>query len=482
MLRAQTAERESEQNIVSAPPLTAKLAPWMRRLEQHSEICIGWLEQYGGVVHAVVRAEFERNVCDLLQPFKEREVKGSLYFARKANKLSWFVAAAKKLEIGVDVASLNELKETLSVGIEGNRIIVTAVGKNATLIDQSLDSGCRIIVDNQDELEYIAARSVGAGREINIGLRFAGFIVNDRKLFSRFGFQIADAKNLLSYLNRFPLVKVDYLHAHLDKYDSRDRSGAGWQLLDLVDDFEKANHKITGIDLGGGIAIRYLDSEMQWEEFQEALLESVQGNRKPFTFGADGLGYVSVKDQVVGKPDLYPAFNTFSKERFIAQVLDDERNGEPFHKAIASRGLTLYFEPGRALLDNVGVTVAGVSFRKRDTDSNLLVGVSMNRMNLKPFRSEFICDPILLPRDPARPQLLKSVAEGAFLVGNLCSESDLIYRRKLKLAFMPEVGDAVLFPNTAGYMAHHMEIGTHGGDLPRNLLLDDDSLSVIDVF
>ena len=106
----------------------------------------------------------------------------------------------------------------------------------------------------------------------------------------------------------------------------------------------------------------------------------------------------------------------------------------------------------------------------------------MNRMNLKPFRSEFICDPILLPRDPDRQNLLRPVAEGAFLVGSLCSESDLIYRRKLKLAFMPEVGDAVLFPNTAGYMAHHMEIGTHGGDLPRNLLLDEDSLSVIDVF
>ncbi len=433
-------------------------------------------------MHAVVRSEFERNCHDLLRPFKERNVSGSLYFARKANKLSWFVAAAKRLEIGIDVASLNELKETLSMGIDGEKIIVTAVGKDATLIDQSIDSGCRIIVDNQDELEFIAARTASKGRQINIGLRFAGFIINDRKLFSRFGFPVTDARDLLTYLDKFPLVKVDYLHAHLDKYDTKDRAGAGWQLIDLVDDFRRANHKITGIDLGGGIAIRYLDSANQWEEFQKALLESVQGNRQPFTFAADGLGYVRAKDDVVGSPDLYPAFNTFSKERFIARVLDDERNEIPLHKAIASRGLTLYFEPGRALLDNVGVTVAGVSFRKRDTDSNLLVGVSMNRMNLKPFRSEFICDPILVPRDPDRQHLLKTVDEGAFLVGSLCSESDLIYRRKLKLAFMPEVGDAVLFPNTAGYLAHHMEIGTHGGDLPRNLLLNEDNLSVIDVF
>ena len=36
--------------------------------------------------------------------------------------------------------------------------------------------------------------------------------------------------------------------------------------------------------------------------FQTALLESVQGSRKPFTFAFDGLGYVRVKDEVVGKP------------------------------------------------------------------------------------------------------------------------------------------------------------------------------------
>ena len=70
----------------------------MRRLEQHSEIVTGWLGNYGGAVHAVVRSEFERNVQDLLKPFKERNVSGSLYFARKANKLSWFVSEAKRLE------------------------------------------------------------------------------------------------------------------------------------------------------------------------------------------------------------------------------------------------------------------------------------------------------------------------------------------------------------------------------------------------
>src|ERR1700742_4550757 len=106
----------------SAPPLTAKLAPWMERLIQNPRAVREWISTHGSPLHAVVTAEFKRNVKDLLSPFKERGLAGGLFFARKANKLPWFVTAAKEAGIGVDTASLQELRETLELGVNPDQI------------------------------------------------------------------------------------------------------------------------------------------------------------------------------------------------------------------------------------------------------------------------------------------------------------------------------------------------------------------------
>jgi hypothetical protein len=46
---------------------------------------------------------------------------------------------------------------------------------------------------------------------------------------------------------------------------------------------------------------------------------------------------------------------------------------------------------------------------------------------------------------------------------------------------MPLPQDSVAFLNTAGYLAHHMEIGTHGNPLPKNLLLEAETFQVLSV-
>src|SRR5271154_1708310 len=85
-----------------APPLTAKLAPWMEQLIAQPQTAQKWLQEYGSPVHVVVASEFNRNVKDLLSPLSVRGISGGLFFARKANKLAWFVSAAQEEAIGVD--------------------------------------------------------------------------------------------------------------------------------------------------------------------------------------------------------------------------------------------------------------------------------------------------------------------------------------------------------------------------------------------
>lgn len=468
-------ETLSAAGVDCSPTLTAKLAPWMKQFMETPSIANELLRNYGSPLHITVASEFRRNVAALLSAVQTRGISGGLFFARKANKLPWFVKLAKEDGIGVDTASLCELEETLGLGVPPAEVIITAVGKSQALVSLAVASGALVVVDNSDELTLVKSVAASLGLTARVGIRFSGFNVNGRTVFSRFGFPIAEFRALLAELENHSSVQLELLHAHLDRYDIEERALAARQLLEVADYAKTKGQKISALDLGGGILIRYLESEDQWQTFLDDLLKSVSGERASFTYHNDGFGLYKAGAEVAGKPELYPAWNDVAKERFVGAVLDHTRSGFPLHKEISDRGLRLYFEPGRALLDNVGMTLSRVMYRKRDTLNNLLIGLAMNRTNLRPFRAEFCVDPLFL-----MAHARSKSEEGAFLVGNLCGEGDIIMRRKLRLDHLPEPGDPICFPNTAGYLAHHLEIGTHGDPLPCNLLLDEQTFAVRD--
>src|SRR5262249_54407376 len=136
-----------------------------------------------------------------------------------------------------------------------------------------------------------------------------------------------------------PPLQVELLHAHIDRYDTDERGCAAHQLVGIADLGRSLGHPVSAIDLGGGVLMRYLESAEEWESFGEALIASVRGERPYWTFLNDGLGYYKAGEQILGQPDLYPAWNTLSKERFISAVLDYAENGSPLHRQLSGRGL-----------------------------------------------------------------------------------------------------------------------------------------------
>lgn len=465
-----------------APPLTAKQAPWVKALLQEPQRIFEMVRDYGSPLHLVATEELKRNAADLIGAIKNKGLSGSLYFARKANKLGCFVQAAAECGLGIDTAGLQELEECLNLAVEPKRIIVTAVGKNSRLIGQAINCQALIVLDNIDELTLVTKVAASSNKVARIGLRFSGFKTRQREVYSRFGFPLTDSTELFSTVVADSNLRLEMLHAHLDRYDTGERAEAGKQLVILSDQAKMQGiDSIRAIDLGGGILIRYLDSKEQWQDFLSQLHQAVRGSSPAITFNNDGLGLIFAGGELLGQADLYPAFNELSKERFINQVLDHPEAETPLYKQLKERNLEIYFEPGRALLDNCGITIAQVAFRKQDTAGNLLVGAEMNRLNLRPFRAEFCLDPLVLKHRQDRPVSSK-LKNGAFIVGCLCSESDFIYKRRLNLEEMPEPGDLLVFQNTGGYLAHHMEIGTHGNPLPINLSLNPQDFSIRQVY
>jgi diaminopimelate decarboxylase len=456
-----------------APRLQPKKAPWMTSLASDPALIASLLNTYSSPLHVVVDGELQRNARDLLAPLKERGLEGGVYFARKANKLPWFVTMAKETGIGVDTASLNELRETLALQVPPSQIIVTAIGKDETLMREAVTSDCLVVIDNTDEIDLLHATAKALGKKARVGLRFAGFRLAHRTMYSRFGLPAVEYAGLLRSVFERETLNVELLHAHIDRYDPSERAAAARKLLEIADHCAAHGCRIRALDLGGGILMRYLEERQEWDDFLAALRRSVTGEQPSFTFQNQGFGYSMVDGRLTGVPDLYPVWNDLSKERFVKAVLDDDASGQPLYKELRGRQMKLFFEPGRSLLDNTGMTLARIAFRKHDTEGNLLLGLNMNRTNLCPFRAEFCSDPHFVNPDE------RSVYDGgAYLVGNLCSESDFIFKRRIRLPHMPLLGDSVCFFNTSGYLAHHMEIGTHGASLPTNVLVERDTFKV----
>lgn len=466
-----------------APPLEARLAPWQKNLTlvENRQVLQGWLTQQDSPLHVFVLDQFHKNIEDLTAPLDRLGIRGKIFFARKANKLGWFVKAAGHAGIGVDTASANEVKETLELGLKGSDIVVTAVGKTESLVELSIKEDCLLVIDNLDELALIESVAARLGKTARCGLRFSGFKTEERVIRSRFGFPIEDASSLARKVASSQALSLEVFHAHIDKYSPRERAMAAFAMIDLIKTLKADKIEIRSIDLGGGILISYLEEERQWLDYLEALQDSVRGTAPSFNYGGEGFGYYLENGVLKGEPDLYPHYNEIPKGRFVQAILEEKNESGPLAKQLQELSLEVSFEPGRALLDNTGVTITSVGFRKEDTTGNTLIGLNANRMNLRPFRAEFCVDPIHLPVEgELKPGSAHAHAltKGAFLVGCLCSESDFIMRRRLALASLPAVGDIFLFPNTAGYLAHHMEIGTHGGDLPTNILIDGESLEI----
>ena len=107
--------------------------------------------------------------------------------------------------------------------------------------------------------------------------------------------------------------------------------------------------------------------------------------------------------------------------------------------------ITLYVEPGKSLLDNLGITIAKVNFIKHVKDDTL-IGLDMRRNDLVMVDSEVFLDPLVISEEKELEE-----KKGVYFVGNLCLEGDLIYKRKVFLKQIPKEGDLVIFFNTAGY-------------------------------
>ena len=461
--------------MIASPsiPLSPLVSCWMSNLQRHPALIDRLVRTFRSPLNILCLDPFESNARDFASVFEENDARYAIMFARKANKCRAFVKRAGEMGIGVDTASHRELEQALEAGVPAARIVLTAAIKEDRTLRLALLNDVLIILDNDDECRQVDDLARSLHRKALVGLRVSGFVVGKAKLHSRFGFDIDSVDEVIHrmFVAMDEGSRLEYrgLHFHLNGYSTAERGAALHACLSLAGRMNaRFGLRTRFIDMGGGCLVNYLESKEQWEEFDRQLQRAVKGERDPITFNNDGLGYSMIDGGIHGRLAAYPYYNETSRKAFLREVLlfRDANHGETAVASARRQGIELRLEPGRSLLDQTGVTIARVAFRKRDSRGDLLVGLEMNRTQMQSSSADFLLDPFLIPRDRSNC----SGPVSGYLTGAYCLESDLLLKRRVEFPHEPAVGDFVMFVNTAGYMMHFYESQAHLFDLAENLI------------
>lgn len=453
-------------------PLAPLIHPWIEGLVENKEMLAKKVQEEDSPLNIHSLVPFIENIQSYQQVFQKYGLRYGIYFARKANKCISFAQQAFQSGQRVDTASFRELKQCLDAEIPAEILLVTAAVKNRNLLELAVKNEVIVVIDNRDEYYLLKQITEELEKSITVVIRVSGFTLNEKRLHSRFGFSLIEAKELIEELStEGGFLNYNGLHFHLNGYSVEERVAAIEQCIGLIDTLQSEGIRTFSLDIGGGFLVNYLKDSSQWSTFNNELKQAVLGQRDPLTYQNDSLGIIKTDVGIQGKPLVYPYSNTNYRELFLDGILtsSSEIYQKTIHELIKQRNLELRIEPGRSLVDQSGVTVAVVVFRKKDTSNELLIGLEMNRSQLRSSSADFLVDPIHLPLKTESEQ---QEACYGFLVGAYCLEQELILKRKVKFEKYPEVGDLLVFPNTAGYMMHFFESEAHQFNLAQNLFYD----------
>lgn len=457
-------------------PLPSRRFALLDGVEQSPQQAAELLERFGSPLNLIDPAPLAANHQELVDAAQAAGADLRVYFARKANKAIAVMAHALELGLGVDVASERELQQAINAGARGEDLIVTAAVKSEALLRTAIAHGAIVAIDHAQEADRWARLAAEAGRDARAALRIN--VALPGRAPSRFGLPPSEALAVAAAPQM--AGRIAGVQFHLDGYAAADRIIAARAAIELVDALRAAGHPAAFVDIGGGIPMRYVDDEEAWQAFwarhRAALLDP---ELPPLTFQRHGLGLVAAGGELVGAPAVYPVAQPLIRGAWLAEILaapGPDGGGSTIASALRARGLQLRCEPGRSLLDGCGVTLARVAFTKPAADGSTLVGLEMNRTQLRSAADDFLVDPLLLSTGSAEGEARPPASDG-HLVGAYCIERELITWRTLRFAGGVAPSDVVVFPNTAGYLMHILESASHQLPLASNVIVDGAQLA-----
>lgn len=441
--------------------LSARLDALLIECLNQTAMLTDLVDGLGSPLNLIFPSNLHKNIESFRASFTRNQVVGRIFFAHKCNRSDALTRQLSLENCNIDVSSVQELQHALGNGFLPTRIEVTGP-KTMELLALAVQHGTWINIDSICELQdLIELSSALANPPVRILLRLADFHSEHSRFLnkgSRFGIAVNELEAALSELENAPHIELAGFSFHLDTVSVLERTIAVENCLEA---FEKAVNRGFAphiLDIGGGYKVNYLNHAEDWNRYTSALKEAVLGTGEQLTWQGNAFGLHSEKGVLKGNFNSYNYYDSQTGDQFLDELLCQKLPNfanATVASVLRDNMIELWIEPGRALVDQCGLTIAKVETVRKASSGDTLVNLSMKRQDVCFLDQEIFVDPIIVSRRPhqneAGRQCPAPGSEGVYFAGNLCLESDLIYRHKTFLDKLPCPGDLVVFVNTAGY-------------------------------
>jgi len=219
----------------------------------------------GTPVYVYSTAALERNYRAYAEALAGLDA--TICYALKANGNLAVIRTLARLGAGADVVSEGELRRALAAGVPAGKIVFSGVGKTKAEMVAALDAGiAQINVESEPELEALSEIAAARGVRAPVALRVNPDVdagthdkISTGRKENKFGIEAEHAAALYARAETMPGIRPVGLAVHIGSQltDLAPYRTAFGRIAALVRRLRAAGHKVSHLDLGGGLGIVY---------------------------------------------------------------------------------------------------------------------------------------------------------------------------------------------------------------------------------
>lgn len=227
-------------------------------------------DSVGTPVYVYSRATLERHAQVFRDALSELD-NPHLAFAVKANPNLAVLKVLARQGYGADVVSGGEMDRALAAGMAADDIVFSGVGKTAEEIVRALKAGIgQFNIESEEEGRELATLADTLNLPANAVLRINPDVdagthgkISTGKADNKFGVGIHRAPEIYARLDALPSLNMRGVALHIGSQltSLEPLETAFGKIGALLRDLRTSGHRITHVDLGGGLGVRYKDGD-----------------------------------------------------------------------------------------------------------------------------------------------------------------------------------------------------------------------------
>ena len=253
------------------------IVPVSTSINDNGELIIGGcsivdlIQNYGSPLYILDEISL-RNSCKAYKKSLEKYYPGESLpiYASKANSSIFMSNLVASEGLGLDAVSEGELLTALKGGVPNEKIVFHGNNKSDKEIDFAVRNNIKIIVDNEYDLKRLDEISNSINHDLEIMIRFTPGIechtheyIRTGSFDSKFGFGIEYLNTLFATIRDTKHLKLNGLHAHIGSqiFELDPHKDLGEIMVKVILDAKKYGHDIRELNVGGGLGIKYTESD-----------------------------------------------------------------------------------------------------------------------------------------------------------------------------------------------------------------------------